>query len=242
MHNPNAGRKTVLRFFSALLSIVMICSALCVCSVSAAASGASDYYVGDEILFGHYEQDNDTRTSAKKEDIAWIVIDKDDDGRLLLLSKYGLDNTPYQSNGTSTTWAYSRIREWLNNTFLKSSFSSEEQDMIVETTLENLPNHHYPKVDAGNITKDKVFLLSEYEAETYLTKYDRQCLATKYAQGRGTWTKKFEDTCCWWLRTPGSSGTSATYVGADGNLVDKGYNVSKLICAVRPAIWIDLGE
>ena len=242
MNDSRSGRKTIRRFLSLLLCMIVISCTLATGFVSAGAfRSASDYSIGDEFLFGHYEQDNDTRTSAKKEDIAWIIIDIDDDN-LLLLSKYALDNIPYQSNGAKTTWSTSRLREWLNGVFLKTAFTSDEIDMIVETTLDNPPNHKHYKVDSGSITNDKVFLLSEYEAsDSYTTKDIRKCVATKYAQGRGTWTD-CDDLCAWWLRTLGCSNTSAMYVGTNGNSVNDGFNVSKLVCGVRPAIWVDLSK
>ncbi|MDO4983614.1 MAG: DUF6273 domain-containing protein [Eubacteriales bacterium] len=242
MHNSDSGRKKLRRFFSLLICMITVSCLFITCFVSA---DSDSYTIGDEFLFGHYEQDNDDRTNPKKEDIAWIVIDIDSEGdsdKLLLLSKYALDNTPYQSNGSSTTWASSQMREWLNGIFLKTAFTSDEIDMIVETTIENNPGHHFPKVDSGSITKDKLFLLSEYEAsDSYITKDIRQCIATKYAQGRGTWVD-CDNLCAWWLRTPGCSASNAMYVGTDGHTVDAGFNVSRLVCGVRPALWIDLGK
>ena len=58
--------------------------------------------IGDYITFGSYEQDNDI--SNGKEDIEWLVLDREDN-KILVISKYGLDAKQYnvESNSTSTT-------------------------------------------------------------------------------------------------------------------------------------------
>ena len=47
---------------------------------------------GDIIVLGHYKQDNDL--SNGKEPIEWIVLSNEEE-KILLLSKYGLDCLPY---------------------------------------------------------------------------------------------------------------------------------------------------
>lgn len=44
--------------------------------------------VGEYVTFGHYEQDNDE--SNGKEDIEWLVLEKEDD-KVLVISKYVLN-------------------------------------------------------------------------------------------------------------------------------------------------------
>ena len=50
---------------------------------------------GNVITFGHYEQDNDLSNGA--EPIEWLVL-TEEEGRMLLLSRYGLDGQPYHSS------------------------------------------------------------------------------------------------------------------------------------------------
>ena len=50
--------------------------------------------VGSTVTFGSYEQDNDT--SNGKEPLEWIVLSYQD-GKSLLISKYGLDCQPYNT-------------------------------------------------------------------------------------------------------------------------------------------------
>lgn len=56
------------------------------------SSKKSKVNIGDYVLFGSYEQDNDTTNGA--EPIEWQVVDIDND-KALLVSKYILDNVEY---------------------------------------------------------------------------------------------------------------------------------------------------
>ncbi len=51
------------------------------------------------------------------------------EGKILVLSKYGLDLQPWQVNEPIMLkfWSASFLREWLNNEFYNSAFSSEEK-------------------------------------------------------------------------------------------------------------------
>ena len=78
----------------------------------------------DVIVFGRYEQDNDLGNGP--EPIEWIVLDTQD-GKALLLSKYGLDAVPYNDdNNSAGTWETCTLRTWLNDTFLNAAFTQEE--------------------------------------------------------------------------------------------------------------------
>ena len=55
---------------------------------------------GDCVIFGHYEQDNNT--SNGKEDIEWLVLEKEAD-RMLVISRYVLDAMPYKKEVESVT-------------------------------------------------------------------------------------------------------------------------------------------
>ena len=75
--------------------------------------------VGDYVTFGHYEQDNNM--SNDKEPIEWKVLEKKN-GRILVLSKYGLDCQPYNEDRVNVYWEFCTLRRWLNSSFLELSF------------------------------------------------------------------------------------------------------------------------
>jgi len=191
--------------------------------------------VGDIIKFGKYEQDNDT--SNGKEDIEWLVLEKENN-RILVISKYALDAQPYNATHSYITWQYCTLRSWLNDTFLNNAFTSAQKSKIPTVTVIAEDN---PKgTDAGSDTRDKVFLLSISEANKYFSSdSERICYATSYAIAQGA--KKSYNAYCWWLRTPGSiHGQYAAYVYSDGSVHDVGNSVLTYGFAVRPALWIEL--
>lgn len=150
--------------------------------------------VGDYVLFGSYEQDNDLENG--KEDIEWLVLDIKDD-KALLISKYGLDCKPYNETKTRTTWETSDIRSWLNSDFINSAFTTDEDDMIPTITVFADPNPVYD-TDPGNETQDKVFLLSIDEANKYFdSDTERECKPTEYALVNGTFVNENNGNCYW---------------------------------------------
>lgn len=185
--------------------------------------------VGDIIIFGHYEQDNNENG---KEDIEWIVLDKNGDS-ILVISKYALDCQRFHTDWKEITWEQCSLRKWLNGTFLNAAFNSGEKKMI--------------KKASG--TSDLIYLLSKSEAKKYFdTDETRKCLPTAYAikQRVETNTATALDgkaTCRWWLRTPGYSQEYAMLVGYAGNidglLAEFGENVNEGRIAVRPVLWIN---
>lgn len=204
--------------------------------------------VGSTLIFGSYEQDNNT--SNGKEDIEWLVLARERD-RVLVISKYALDSQQYNMNRTDVTWETCSLRKWLNETFINNAFSSDEQAMIRNTTVTADKNPFY-NTNPGNNTIDKVFLLSITEANMYLSsKSAKECQPTEFAKTQGASANKYSGNCIWWLRSPGDRSDSAAYVCYD-SVVEYGYSVYENyvvygksgICvdAVRPALWIDLGS
>jgi len=198
--------------------------------------------VDSTILFGAYEQDNNT--SNGKEDIEWRVLAKEDN-RILVISKYALDCRQYNTSYDRVTWETCSLREWMNDTFLNNAFSAEEQTQIQNTTVsaDKNPKH---STNPGNATTDKVFLLSITEAEKYFTSdEDRKCVPTAYAIAQGAYTssrytKGGKATCCWWLRSPGDTKGFAALVDTDGSVDYYGNEVSHAGDCVRPVLWINL--
>ena len=199
--------------------------------------------VGDSYTFGSYEQDNNT--SNGKEDIEWIVLDKDG-ANILVISKYALDCQQYNTSYTAVTWESCSLRKWMNGTFLNAAFSSEEAAMIATTTVTADKNPSY-STNAGNDTQDQVFLLSITEVEKYFSSdNDRMCVPTAYAIARGAYTSSSYSvggaaTCWWWLRSPGLHSYYAAFVYDDGSVYYIVYYVYYGNVCVRPALWINLG-
>ena len=171
--------------------------------------------VGDIVTFGTYEQDSGTSNS--KEDIEWLVLAKENN-RILVISDKALDCQPYNPSWSDVTWETCSLCEWLNNDFVNDAFSDDEKAMIPTVTVSANKNPKYD-TDPGNTAKDRVFLLSIVEAEKYFTSDEaRKCIPTEYALSCGAapsddgQTKGGEDTCYWWLRSPGCDQSSAAYV------------------------------
>ena len=163
--------------------------------------------VGDIVLFGTYEQDNNV--SDGKENIEWLVLAKEND-RVLVISDKAIDCQQYNmATYADVTWESCSLRKWLNGTFLNNAFSTKEQTHILKTNVSAEKNPKY-STDPGESTTDKAFLLSINEINKYFSSnYNaRRCILTAYAKANGAYTssgymKDGTSTCCWWLRSPG---------------------------------------
>ena len=192
---------------------------------------------GDTVFLGTYEQDNNT--SNGKEDIAWLVLEVKD-GKALVVSKYALDCKQYNTSSTDVTWETCTLRKWLNNDFINAAFSSYEKAMIPTVTVSADKNPDY-SANPGNATQDQVFLLSITEANKYFNSTGaRQCEPTDYAVANGSWESDSGNFCWWWLRSPGITQDSATYVYSGGDVIEPGNAVDIGTSAVRPAMWISI--
>jgi len=182
---------------------------------------------GDEILLGSYEQDGDLSNGT--EEIEWIVLDRKDN-KALVVSKYCLENKPFNTTLTTVTWANSTIRKWLNGEFFQKTFASNEKSLILSSTIKNPDDEEQSR--AGSNTVDKIFLLSSHEASIYFdTDSDRAAHATDYVS---------TNHCYWILRTPATNGPYVCHVDYTGEL---GYseNVDRKWW-IRPAMWIEISE
>lgn len=181
--------------------------------------------VGDYVLFGTYEQDNDGADG--KEDIEWLVL-ADEDDRILVISRYVLDCQRYSASAESVTWETCSLKAWLNSTFLDNAFSEEERLRIKDVI-------------------GKVFLLSQPDAYKYMDSDEaRRCAPTDYAVAQGVITSSRypvdgKDTCGWWLRTPYSSNFNAAVITIDGAVSTLDIDLYLAYYGVRPALWIDTG-
>ncbi|MCR4593433.1 MAG: toll/interleukin-1 receptor domain-containing protein [Clostridiales bacterium] len=193
--------------------------------------------VGDCVLFGSYEQDNDN--SNGKERIDWLVIAKEDN-RLLLISKYALDCQRYNKEYTNVTWKTCSLRKWLNNPFINDAFTPKEKKMIKTTKVTADKNPSFD-TDPGADTYDKVFVLSINEANQYFkSSEERACKPTEYAVAQGAYKNDSNGNCWWWLRSPGLNSSIAASVYFDGGVHTLGSSVDFSDYAVRPAMWISI--
>ena len=208
---------------------------------------------GNIVTFGHYEQDNNLENGP--EPIEWVVLDVQD-GKALLLSRYGLDEKPYHQKDTGITWEDCTLRAWLNEDFLNAAFTEEEQSAILVTDVDNSDSQGYStwSTNGGYNTQDVIFLLSYAEANRYLgvtwddtNNMQSRLKPTAYANRKGMppalyrpRTAEGDEAWFWWLRSPGDGQDNAARVYHDGSL-DSGSVVSESVC-VRPAIWVDLNS
>ena len=226
--------------------------------------------VGDRMIFGHYEQDG--RETNGPEEIEWLVL-RVEDGKALLVTKDLIEwkqfvdgENPYTYPDPFVGWADSDIRAWLNDAFLNTAFTPEEQEMIRLSDIVTPGNAIWtapadelglkessPRFEiagGGPDTQDKVFLMSTEEALTYIdSDADRAARPSRYAErihqdnyvhyGAGF-------SVFWWLRSPGvwaKNYNEAMIVRDHGEVAYKNNNpYAYAHGGVRPAIWLDISE
>ena len=198
------------------------------------------FSVGNIVIFGSYEQDNNTGNG--KEPIEWIVVDQKDTN-VLLVSKYALDVQQYNYTWKQVTWADSSLRHWLNKTFLPEAFSSKEQEGIVLSEITNSLYDGNPDYTlSGPTTKDKVFLLSYREVKQYFPSDSaRQLENTPYTRPKaefGLVLKHGGNHCYWLTRSPGNAADQVAIVSESGSLSEC-KSVDDIAMATRPAIWLN---
>lgn len=167
------------------------------------------FSVGNSVPYG----------SMDGRDLTWRVLEERGNMRLLVANEI-VSVGPYQQLYIDTYWESASLRKWLNQEFLKSAFSSEEQRTILSTRIETPANEDF-FTNGGPKTMDKVFILSKPEIEHYLPEIADRNL--------GAW---------WWIRTPGSSLLTASIVYNDGSFYRGGVNVNSKTGGIRPAMWV----
>lgn len=208
----------------------------------AALAGAKP---GDLVSFGRYEQDGNEGNGP--EPVQWYVLDQVD-GRSLLLSRTCLACMGYHSSDDDITWEECALRAWLNGAFLNQAFSKQEQGVIALTKNEN-PDEDRHGTRGGRDTEDRVFLLSEMEAQVYFSSEESRDLmgaaeSSQLAIDQGIFQAEPNDlnvrTSPWWLRSPGTYQNSAVFVENDGTTNSNGAIAgNNCYCGVRPAVWIE---
>ena len=252
MNQKNLRKSSVLRavcmFIAAAVCFMMFLP------LPAKADGTAEVSVGDHVFFGTYPQTADGTDSTP---IEWRVLDVQD-GRALLLSVYGLDVQPFNTEWSEdVTWENSTLRAWLNDDFLNRAFTPEEQSSIPVTTVENGPEQHFSGYTHFycDDTQDRIFLLSYAEAHRYLgivfwgiddeTNVKSRVAATDYAKNAGAewrsenfWTLEGKKATWWWLRSPGYIRGNISRVIWRGSLCNRKSNIAN--GCVRPSLWVDV--
>ncbi len=191
--------------------------------------------VGECFDFGRYPQG----ANGEVKPITWQVLQCNAD-HMLVVAEQGLDCKPYNKpyNEASSvfamlfgcTWANCTLRRWLNSEFYDKAFNEQERKCILQTSIVN---------NAGPKTEDRIFLLSVDEARILLSNDNaRRTKPTGYASKNGAYTNN--SYCWWWLRSRGSLGDGAAYVGTDGGVWGLGDDVDIGRNAVRPALKLAL--
>ena len=196
--------------------------------------------VGSIITLGRYEQSD---TSARTP-IEWIVLDIDGQNATLI-SKYSPEVMAYNDERVNITWGNCSLRAWLNGAFLESAFTLEEQARILTTRVTTPIMDPVTGEEHPGETLDKVYLLSDDEAERYFASdEERKCLPTgkAFSDNKRYWGRVFDmpAECHWWLRSPGDSADCAAAVIDNGDILYEGWHVDSDDVAVRPVITLRL--
>ena len=164
-----------------------------------------------------------------------------------------MDAQPYNEKFEDITWEKCTLRTWLNRNFFNKAFSANEQSAILLTNVDNSKGHGYSgyNTDGGNITQDRIFLLSYAEANKYFNvthsssnNIKSRVQPTAYATKREAQTSSIIKTAdgaavgWWWLRSPGDTQDKAMSVSFVGS-IDNNY-VSFVSGSVRPVLWLNL--
>ena len=170
--------------------------------------------------------------------IVWRILDyKNRENRVLLISDQILSlrafNITEHKDRKLNDWEASDIRKYLNGNFLKAAFNDIERAKI------------------QGETKDKIFLLSINEVQTYFLSIDDRIAyrnetvyndlkSTANTDAHYSLNNTEEAAWWWWLRSPGYYDYDAANVNADGNFFVYGYSVYDAKGGVRPALWLNL--
>ena len=199
------------------------------------------------IYFGNYWQSvkSEDATDSNKEPVKWRVLAND--GNLFVVSDQNLDCIAYNTSVETVTWEECSLRKWLNSKFLDNAFTTQEQDAVHESLVEN--EDGAKGSEAGADTYDKVYLLSIYEVidpglgfpDDWKDKGGtRVALNTEYTKSKRALTGT-DMSGAWWLRTPGDAKNAAN-VFNEGNVFVRGGSVDNFIFAVRPAMNINTSK
>lgn len=202
---------------------------------------------------------NDNYHYFRYEKIKWRVLEIRGDKALLMSDKV-IDNQMYDNQNEKVTWLTCSLRKWLNQQFIRSAFSENESNILLNVNA-NYDNARFVNNSATVTEYDKVFILSRSdmsgstEANTYgfvddMT-YDeaRKCKSTAFSKAMGAIAHRGWDyNCYYWLLF----GENDSRKNTDLDLIDFVYpggdidgalrDVDNTITGVRPSLMIDLSN
>ena len=187
-------------------------------------------YSVTDFKLGKYEQDDNTDNG--KEDIIWVKL-KEENGKALLITKELIDAKTFDdAGGAAVNWSNCTLRNWLNGSFYKYSFSDEEKAAIFETVVTTVD-------DAQTTTSnDFVFVLSKQEVQEVMKTYaDRHAKPTPVAKKNGS--LEGQKGGWWWLRNKNSIAGAAVCDDTGIFNTVTGYNTKLTTIGARPCVWVD---
>lgn len=213
-----------------------------------ATARAAESMIGETLVFGRYEQDNNLENGP--EQIEWEVLEIEDN-TATLISKYGLDSVPYNEKLANVSWENCSLRAWLNGEFYEQAFNENEKSSI---RIESIPNEsrkieigrtpvaywwgtrwqmdYQHDISNGKNTEESVYVLDIKEYYKYSFSYSGP---TAYAESKNLKKNRWGGTQ-WWLRT-----RVADKNNAFTNLIEhEGMSVNSQGILIRPVIRINL--
>ena len=187
------------------------------------------------VFFGNYYQN---KSSIERSPVEWLILDEKD-GYTLLMSKQILASKGWVNKGRNDiTWAETDLRQWLNNDFYNTAFSSGEQNQMALFNSVQPQNPRY-KTPAGKATVDFVSILNYQELIHYMpTNLERRTKPTDYAIQQGCYLNPEGDSA-WWLCSPGPTATLPEHLASWGNLGARDHYIDDYTIGVRPVIWVN---
>jgi len=181
--------------------------------------------IASEILTG---KKNDLMFGGYK----WRVLAIENDCALIITEDI-IEKREYNTAYANITWPESSLRKYLNVDFLQK-FSQAEQDRMVVTNVCTTAFISTPPpygIDASGTenTEDKIFLLTQQEADRYL---GSDGVKANF-DGKPWW---------WWLRAPGEKYTRTQNVTLDGKISVDGNPGFYTSGGVRPVMWLSLED
>lgn len=215
----------------------------------------------DTVLFGMQKSDS---IGIFKQPIEWIILAKEKN-KALLMTKYVIDCKAFdfvdienlnriddsvKDNYKNIAWETCSLRKWLNEEFVKNSFTHDEIDNILDTTLEDTK------------TVDKVFCLSEVEYKKFFDNggyyernrnigdshiyYNGATIRNKNALNSDKYKMIEEDaTYDYWLRDKDINTREYGVLFGTTKVINYFGDVMSSVnydfyCGVRPAMWVAL--
>lgn len=200
--------------------------------------------VSDTITLGSYEQDGNLDNGS--EALTWTVHEIED-GKALLLCDTCIAAMPYNKDNTDNSWTNSNIRNWLNEDFYKSAFSSDEAGIIADVKvvtgrlIEEEGATSWETYGKDELTTDKIFVPDFSQCWQINNELDvSETAKADFIANNVKWGQDNYQTM-FWLRNP--YGKSKSYASGYKTESEGGIGYifyPKMYAFVRPAMYIDV--